>query len=288
MRGRLALPLALSLAFHGALFAWSTTWKPARRQSVIEIEYVEAQRAAKREGGEKLGGGADAAPEGGGPEPGREIPQRTEPLAARAEAPSSPPAQATRAEGGADSAPPPEELAGAELTAPLDDLTEAELAPTRKALAEGEPAPSLEEASTEEALAHERRPGAEHASVGGEGGGREDLGSAPGNGTGDGPGGGSGGGEAGVQGDPHAVLLSHLRAHAKRCYPPLARRRSIQGTVGLAFCIDEDGNPHRMRLEKSSGSTLLDDAARECVIEGAAPLPGPVGCVSLDLPFRLR
>jgi protein TonB len=102
-------------------------------------------------------------------------------------------------------------------------------------------------------------------------------------GGGAGAGAGSGPGE-----DPHAALLAHLRAHAHRCYPPPARRRGIQGVVGLSFCIDEHGRPERMRIERSSGSALLDEAARSCVIEGAAPLPGPVGCVVLDLPFRLR
>jgi len=84
-----------------------------------------------------------------------------------------------------------------------------------------------------------------------------------------------------------AMLEAHLRTHAPRCYPPAARRRAIQGGAELHFCVGEDGMPGSIRLEKSSGSSLLDRAAIDCVLRGAAPLPGPRGCVTVPVWFRL-
>ena len=84
-----------------------------------------------------------------------------------------------------------------------------------------------------------------------------------------------------------AALEAHLRAHASRCYPPAARKRYVQGGATLHFCIGADGKPDSIEIEKSSGSSLLDRAAIECVLRGAAPLPGPRGCMSVPIWFRL-
>ena len=319
MRGRLALPLVLSLAFHGLLLAWSAGREPPPRQAVVEIEYVVKPSAGAEAGDEGEAGASPgeapgvpggstrpsrrssapspAVPKGTpkrseaqtprespAPEPNRpeeevvQAPEELRPVSSEAEEPLSPEAVVAKpADAVAEKEPrlPPDVAAGKEPPDPVEAVAErASSRPFGDAGATDEDA--AERGGASGPLTGSGGPGAGEGS----GAGRGEAGR--GSGSGSSFGAGSGGG------DPHAVLVAHLRAHAKRCYPPLARRRSIQGTVGLSFCIDSHGMPQALRVEESSGSSLLDKAARECVIEGAAPLPGPEGCVRLDLPFRLE
>ncbi len=46
-------------------------------------------------------------------------------------------------------------------------------------------------------------------------------------------------------------------------YPPAARRANETGTVLLSFLIDASGRVIQSKVERSSGSRRLDDAARE-------------------------
>lgn len=48
-------------------------------------------------------------------------------------------------------------------------------------------------------------------------------------------------------------------------YPPAARRAGQQGTVTLRVLVGRDGLPLKVEVDKSSGSSLLDDAARDTV-----------------------
>jgi protein TonB len=48
-------------------------------------------------------------------------------------------------------------------------------------------------------------------------------------------------------------------------YPPAARRAGQQGTVTLRVLVKRDGLPLKVEVEKSSGSSQLDDAARDTV-----------------------
>jgi len=48
-------------------------------------------------------------------------------------------------------------------------------------------------------------------------------------------------------------------------YPQAARRAGEQGTVMLRVLVKRDGLPDRVEVEKSSGSTRLDAAARDTV-----------------------
>ena len=48
-------------------------------------------------------------------------------------------------------------------------------------------------------------------------------------------------------------------------YPPLARRRSQEGTVWLSIRLDEFGRQKERRVLRSSGISSLDDAALEAV-----------------------
>jgi protein TonB len=56
----------------------------------------------------------------------------------------------------------------------------------------------------------------------------------------------------------------YLRNPAPR-YPPLARRMGQQGKVVLRVLVNSGGSPDRVELRTSSGSELLDEAARDAV-----------------------
>jgi len=63
---------------------------------------------------------------------------------------------------------------------------------------------------------------------------------------------------------PPAFNAAYLRNPAPG-YPLAARRAGEQGTVTLRVLVARDGQPARVELEKSSGSTHLDNAALETV-----------------------
>jgi len=60
-----------------------------------------------------------------------------------------------------------------------------------------------------------------------------------------------------------ARLHKALRAHFT--YPPLARRRNIEGRVLLGFGIDGTGAIHNVRVMRSSGHAILDLAAERAI-----------------------
>jgi protein TonB len=115
--------------------------------------------------------------------------------------------------------------------------------------------------------------------VGAEGAGGEsapaEAGSAAGTGTGV-----EGGGSTAL-----AELASRLGDAARGCYPAAARRLRLRGEVGVVFCVGEGGLASSVRVERSSGSALLDGAASSCVVPGALPSPGASGCFSLPVRF---
>lgn len=84
-------------------------------------------------------------------------------------------------------------------------------------------------------------------------------------------------------------LLREIRARIERAkrYPLWARRRAIQGTATVAFRILEGGKVDGLRVVKSSGSALLDQAALEAV-RRAVPFPRVPGEIQVSLVFRLR
>lgn len=50
-------------------------------------------------------------------------------------------------------------------------------------------------------------------------------------------------------------------------YPGIALRRGQEGTVWLYVLVDEAGNPIQVRVDRSSGHRVLDNAARKQVLE---------------------
>lgn len=97
-------------------------------------------------------------------------------------------------------------------------------------------------------------------------------------------------GPAGPGADTIAELIRHLEAH--RRYPAQARRRGIEGTVGLAFRVAPDGDLLVAEVRQPSGSPLLDRAAVR-TLERAFPLPPHLARrlageeLTINLSFRL-
>lgn len=69
---------------------------------------------------------------------------------------------------------------------------------------------------------------------------------------------------ASVAVSPPSFGAAYLRNPAP-AYPAAAQRNGVQGTVTLKVLVTRDGFPSRVELEKSSGSTPLDQAALETV-----------------------
>jgi protein TonB len=92
--------------------------------------------------------------------------------------------------------------------------------------------------------------------------------------TGESRGGGGGVGNSGEAGEGRAgsgvvtdrsreELLAYIKDFIDKnlAYPPMARRRNIQGVVGVYFEIGENGELVSVAVNHSSGSSILDNAA---------------------------
>ena len=87
-------------------------------------------------------------------------------------------------------------------------------------------------------------------------------------------------------GGPGTTLLRE-RIESRIVYPEEAVRRGQQGEVLLRIRIGAGGVPREIRVARSSGALMLDEAARRGVIR-AAPLPSDPGWVEVPVRFRLR
>lgn len=90
------------------------------------------------------------------------------------------------------------------------------------------------------------------------------------------------------QGPSKAEILSRIRRAIEEelTYPPLARRRRLEGTVLAGFAIDERGAPHDIEIVRSSGFSILDEEVVE-IIKRAAPFPYIPERVEVPVSFRL-
>jgi protein TonB len=73
-----------------------------------------------------------------------------------------------------------------------------------------------------------------------------------------------GAGEDGTMTDrEYEALLAYIKDFINKnlVYPPMARRRNIQGTVGVSFEIDNNGVVSAITVNHSAGSSILDNAA---------------------------
>ena len=100
---------------------------------------------------------------------------------------------------------------------------------------------------------------------------------------------------AGGQGAPGgatllAALAQRLAWSAARCAPAEVVRtaRHAVPLVPLHFCLDEAGRPSDVGLLGTTGSDVLDRAARDCVVPGALPLPPAPGCYTVEVRFPTR
>ena len=105
---------------------------------------------------------------------------------------------------------------------------------------------------------------------------------------------GSGKEASGAGGEGNASLLGALSQRlawsAARCAPAevvRTTRHAIPG-VPLHFCLDAAGRPSDVGLLGTTGSELLDRAARDCVVPGALPLPPVPGCYTVEVRFPTR
>jgi len=71
--------------------------------------------------------------------------------------------------------------------------------------------------------------------------------------------------------DDYIVRLRAWLSRHKQ-YPMAARNQEIEGTVRLYLVIDDNGNILSQRIVESSGSPMLDEAARQ-MLERSQPLP---------------
>lgn len=85
-----------------------------------------------------------------------------------------------------------------------------------------------------------------------------------------------------------AELSRRLQAVAARCYPAAARRFRQTGEAEVRFCLDAAGVLAEATVSRSSGSDLLDQAARGCVVPGAAPYGAEARGHCFTVPVRFH
>lgn len=106
-------------------------------------------------------------------------------------------------------------------------------------------------------------------------------------GSGGGFGGGSGGGIGSGKGpgDPRLISIWKKINHSKY-YPWSARRNAWEGSPQVTFVIGEDGQITSVKITKSCGIPILDEAAVETV-RRSAPLPYYPKRITLAIRFSL-
>jgi len=85
-------------------------------------------------------------------------------------------------------------------------------------------------------------------------------------------------------------ILNELRSMILEgiVYPPLARRRGLEGRVVLSLTIDRDGAARVLYIGESSGHSILDRAAAK-LVSGLLPLArGPSQPLTVDIPITYR
>lgn len=86
------------------------------------------------------------------------------------------------------------------------------------------------------------------------------------------------------------ALVSHLNRFKR--YPESARSRGSQGSVMVSFSIDREGRVISASIQRSSGSSVLDEEGL-AVLQRASPLPAPPAQMAgarldLTLPIQFR
>ncbi len=89
-----------------------------------------------------------------------------------------------------------------------------------------------------------------------------------------------------VSGDPGAVNTIRAAIEKAKSYPPLARKRGLEGTVTAEFTISAKGYPENIRIVRSSGHEILDSAAKKTILR-ASPFPSVKGSLEVPITFRI-
>ena len=84
------------------------------------------------------------------------------------------------------------------------------------------------------------------------------------------------------------ALSRRLQAVALRCYPAAARRFHQTGEAQIEFCLDGAGALRETTVIQSTGSGLLDHAATDCVVPGAAPFGAETFGRCFTVPVRFN
>ena len=96
---------------------------------------------------------------------------------------------------------------------------------------------------------------------------------------------------AGAASNYMRINLDSLRKsiYGKLVYPRQAKMMGLKGVTDLRFRILKNGSVERISVNKSSGYSILDDAAKDAVLD-AAPLPVPTEDITivLSVSFTLR
>jgi protein TonB len=82
---------------------------------------------------------------------------------------------------------------------------------------------------------------------------------------------GGAGGSGDLAGGGHATILRQIRDSVMKnvIYPERARRMGWEGKVIVSFAVHEDGSIHDARITQSSGSPVLDQAAKEALMKSS-------------------
>ena len=83
-------------------------------------------------------------------------------------------------------------------------------------------------------------------------------------------------------------ILREIRGKIERAkfYPLAAKRQKMEGSPVVEFQINKDGSVQNVELKQTSGSPLLDDAARQ-TIKQAQPFPFYPEPVALSIHYAL-
>ena len=257
--------LVFSLLFHGAIIIamiFCLGGKPAKHQEMITVflsDEEPSRGAASGKAGTSGGAAVLGAPRGTRHAPTRSLP-------------SPPPAAVPLRE------------ATKEKTAASEE--------TSSAGASTHPSPQAPELSSFAGGAGDAGTAA--------GGGDGEMGRSAGRGAGDGAGGGgfgagpgrglgagSGEGQPGYLREHYAYIKEIITRNLQ--YPPVARRMGWQGVVQITFVVLENGFAQHVRITKSSGHDMLDQAVVKAV-QKVQPFPRPPARAELTVPvvFRLE
>lgn len=87
-------------------------------------------------------------------------------------------------------------------------------------------------------------------------------------------------------GDAASAAILRDAIQSRIAYPDEAIRRGLEGEVLLHIRVSKGGRPGEIRVARSSGARILDEAARRGVIR-AAPLPSAPGWIEVPVRFLL-